>query len=256
VARLPHSDALPTSDQSYEISTDFSLPFCLRYSRRAKHLRLVVKPGGIELVVPPAISEAQALAFLHRHRAWAECKLSELRGRVVDRPPPQSLETGGTVPFRGREVPLVISEVPGRRIRVDFDECFVISLPSGSPVQTRQRVRAALFAWVKAWLQGEAGRLAALHAERFGLQPRQIRVKQMKSRWGSCGPRNDINLNWLLAFAPPSVLEYVVVHELCHIRHRDHSARFWELVTRHLPGYLQERQWLKRNGAELLRRFG
>ena len=78
----------------------------------------------------------------------------------------------------------------------------------------------------------------------------------MKSRWGSCGPRNDINLNWLLAFAPPAVLEYVVVHELCHIRHRDHSARFWALVAQHLPGWAHERQWLKRQGGELLRRFG
>lgn len=235
---------------------DFPLPYAIRRSARAKHLRLVVKPAGVELVVPPTMGEAQALEFLHRHRAWAERKIVELRGRVVDRPPPQGLTAGSTVPFQGRELPLVIREVSGRRTRVEYDEGFVISMPPGSPAQIEQWARSALFTWVKAWLHAEAGRLIAHHAERFGLHPREIRVKRMKSRWGSCGPRNDINLNWLLALAPPTVLEYVVVHELCHIRHRDHSIHFWDLVGCHLPGWMQERQWLKQNGAELLRRFG
>ena len=202
------------------------------------------------------MAEAQALEFLHRHRVWAERKISELRGRLVERPPaPSLLEPGATVPFQGREVPLVIGEAAGRRARIDYDGSFQISLPKGSPEQSELWAKSALFAWIKDWLQGEAARLIARHAVRFGLYPRELRIKQMKSRWGSCGPRNDINLNWLLAFAPPSVLEYVIVHELCHIRYRDHSAQFWNLVSAHLPRWAQERQWLKSNGGELLRRF-
>ncbi|MGZ8242424.1 M48 family metallopeptidase [Methylomagnum sp.] len=232
------------------------MPYIIRRSPRAKRLRLVVKPAGLELVIPPALDEAKALEFLHRHRDWAAGKLAELRSQAVESAPPRLLASGDTVPFQGREVPLLIREEPGRRTRIEFDSQFVITLPPGTPAQVHQRAHAALFAWVKHWLHGEAGLIAARHGQRFGLQPREIRVKQMKSRWGSCGPRNDINLNWLLAFAPPTVLEYVVVHELCHIRHRDHSARFWALVAQHLPGWPHERQWLKRQGGELLRRFG
>ncbi|MGZ8973138.1 M48 family metallopeptidase [Methylomagnum sp.] len=232
------------------------MPYIIRRSPRAKRLRLVVKPAGLELVIPPALDEAKALEFLHRHRDWAAGKLAELRSQAVESAPPRLLASGDTVPFQGREVPLLIREEPGRRTRIEFDSQFVITLPPGTPAQVHQRAHAALFAWVKHWLHGEAGLIAARHGQRFGLQPREIRVKQMKSRWGSCGPRNDINLNWLLAFAPPTVLEYVVVHELCHIRHRDHSARFWALVAQHLPGWSHERQWLKRQGGELLRRFG
>jgi predicted metal-dependent hydrolase len=77
----------------------------------------------------------------------------------------------------------------------------------------------------------------------------------MKTRWGSCGPRNDININWLLAFAPETVLEYVVVHELCHIRERNHSMAFWSLVAKHLSNYAQERRWLHAHGAGLMHRF-
>ncbi len=237
--------------------THDSRPSCkLRYSSRAKRLRLVVKATGAELVVPPSIGEDQALAFLDRHRGWAERKLAELRARSAPVVQAPSLRTGTTVPFQGREVPLAIGEAAGRRIRVEFDGGFLISLPPGTPEQRDQRARLALFAWIKEWLLREAGLIAARHAGHYGLRPREIRVKRMKTRWGSCGARGDINLNWLLAFAPPSVLEYVVVHELCHIRHRDHSAAFWNLVARHLPGWQEERQWLKRNGGELLRRLG
>lgn len=232
-----------------------ALPYVLRRSARAQRLRLVVKPDLIELIVPPAMAEAEAMAFLRRHRAWAERKIAELRGRLADRPPPQAYANGASVPFRGREVPLVVSEHTGRRARIDFDGRFHVAVPTGAPETSEERVRNALFVWVKAWLRAEAGGLAERHGARFGLRPREIRVKRMTSRWGSCGPRHDVNLNWLLAFAPPSVLEYVVVHELCHIRHRDHSERFWDLVGAHLPGWVGERQWLKRHGPDLLRRF-
>lgn len=240
------------------MNPDAALPCKLRYSQRAKRLRLVVKATGAELVVPPFVGREQALAFFDQQRAWAERKFAELRAHhaAVQAIGPQSLVPGTTLPFQGREVPLEIVESTHRRTRVEFDGRFLIALPPGAPEQSEQRARAALFAWVKAWMLGEASRLAAVHAGCCGLHPRAIHIKRMKSRWGSCGAQGDINLNWLLAFAPPQVLEYVVVHELCHIRQRDHSAAFWNLVARHLPGWPAERQWLKRHGGELLRRFG
>jgi hypothetical protein len=236
-----------------------TLPYTIRRSQRARNVRLVVKPAGIELVVPPHVGEAQALQFLRQNRAWAERKLSELQGRAnihlsLARP---LLESGSTVPFQGREVPLLVRPGSGRRIRIvrQGEGPFEIEAPPGSPSQTDEQIQAALFAWMKTWLYGEAARIALRQGPSFDLQPRCIRVKRMKTRWGSCGPLNDINLNWLLAFAPASVLEYVVVHELCHIRHRNHSAAFWDLVARHFPEWRRERRWLKTNGGELLRRF-
>ncbi len=232
-----------------------SLPYQLRHSPRAKRLRLVVKPEGAELVMPPGVGEAQALAFLERHRAWAERKLAELQARRGQAVPPQHVQHGATVPFQGQEVPVLLVAGHGRRLRVAFDGHFVISAP-GAEGPTEPQVRAALFAWVREWLLKEAGRIVEQHADLCGLHPGTIRVKCMTSRWGSCGARGDINLNWLLAFAPPSVLEYVVVHELCHLRHRDHSAAFWNLVARHLPDWPEQRQWLRRQGIGLLRRLG
>lgn len=231
----------------------------IRHSQRARRVRLVVRPAGVELVVPPEVTEAQALAFLHQQRAWVERKLQEMQGRVatVKAPPPERLTSGSTVPFQGREVPLSVQRHAGSRVRIARleDGPFEIALPAASAATEDAQIRAALLAWVKNWMRGEAERQARHHGQASGLLPRGIRIKRMKTRWGSCGPANDINLNWVLAFAPPSVLEYVVVHEICHIRHRNHSRDYWALVSQHLPGWPQERAWLKRHGGALLLRF-
>ncbi|MDD5034152.1 MAG: SprT family zinc-dependent metalloprotease [Methylococcaceae bacterium] len=225
----------------------------IRRSVRSKRLHLLVKPGLIELVVPTALPEAQAMAFLNKHRAWAENKLLEINARVAQTS--SGFVSGSTIPWRGRELPLLIREEPGRRVRVAVDEAVRITLPEDLGESRDEVAKRALYAWVKPWLRGQVERLAERHTPRFGLYPREVRIKQMKTRWGSCGPHNDININWLLAFTPESVLEYVVVHELCHIRERNHSPAFWALLARHLPQYLEERNWLRSQGAALIRRF-
>jgi len=228
----------------------------IRRSGKAKRLRLSVKPGLIELVVPAGAEEAQALAFLDRHRAWAEGKLRELNAKAGATPALPGFAANASLPWRGREVPLLVREAPGLKIRVAVDdEAVHISLPAGLGEARDDRALRAFYAWVRPWLCARVAVLAARHAPRFDLHPRDIRVKRMQTRWGSCGPRNDININWLLALAPEAVLEYVVVHELCHIRERNHAQAFWHLVARHLPGYAEERRWLRLHGAGLMRRF-
>lgn len=232
-------------------------PIQIRRSPRAKRLRLLVKPGLIELVVPPTAPESTALAFLDKHRTWAEGKLLELDDKARQAPAIPRFTASPTVPWRGKEIPLLVQESPGGKLRVSVDEDAVrISLPEGLGETRDELALRAFYAWTRRWLRVRVAQLAERHAPRHGLHARDIRIKAMKTRWGSCGPRNDININWLLALAPDSVLEYVVVHEICHISVRNHSPAFWALVAQHLPHYLEERRWVKRHGGELMRRFG
>jgi predicted metal-dependent hydrolase len=230
-------------------------PIHIRRSAKAKRLRLAVKPGLIELVIPHGTAQALAMAFLDQHRAWAEGKLLELNDRAAKLVPVGSFASSPTLPWRGLDTPLIIREAPGQRVRVHVDDAVHIDLPQGLGEARGEVALRAFYAWVRRWLRTEVAVLAGRHAERCQLHPREIRVKRMKTRWGSCGPRNDININWLLALAPESVLEYVVVHELCHIAQRNHSKAFWSLLARHLPRYAEERRWLKSHGAGLMRRF-
>ena len=94
--------------------------------------------------------------------------------------------------------------------------------------------------------------LAESQAERIGVEYRRIRIGGQRTLWGSCSPRGTLSFNWRLALAPLEVLDYVVVHELCHLRVPNHSRRFWTLVERHRPHWRRQRDWLRDNGPELL----
>ena len=94
--------------------------------------------------------------------------------------------------------------------------------------------------------------LAHDEAGRIGVEYRRIRIAGQRTLWGSCSSRGTLSFNWRLGLAPPEVLDYVVVHELCHLRVPNHSRRFWALVERHRPHWRQQREWLRDFGPELL----
>ena len=94
--------------------------------------------------------------------------------------------------------------------------------------------------------------LAEEEAERIGVEFRRIRIGGQRTLWGSCSPRGTLSFNWRLVLAPLDVLEYVVVHELCHLRIPNHSRRYWDLVERHRPHWRRQRDWLREHGPELL----
>ena len=96
---------------------------------------------------------------------------------------------------------------------------------------------------------------AAWFAPRLGVSYNRITIRTQRTRWGSCSGKANLNFNRLLILAPPEVLDYVVVHELCHLRQMNHSPEFWKLVQSVLPEYGSSKQWLKENGNRLLARL-
>jgi predicted metal-dependent hydrolase len=86
----------------------------------------------------------------------------------------------------------------------------------------------------------------------LGVTHKAIRIRDQKTLWGSCSPRGTLSFNWRLVLAPFEVLDYVVVHELCHLREPNHSRRFWRLVEEHRPRWREQRDWLRDYGSELL----
>jgi predicted metal-dependent hydrolase len=94
--------------------------------------------------------------------------------------------------------------------------------------------------------------LAEEEGERLGVVYRRIRIGGQRTLWGSCSPGGTLSFNWRLVLAPLEVLDYVVVHELCHLRVLNHSRAFWELVEGHRPHWREQRVWLREHGPELL----
>jgi predicted metal-dependent hydrolase len=235
-----------------------SFKYNLRRSERAKNIRILVKPDKIEVVAPHRTSEQKIKAFVEAQQDWIKSAIIRIAERASRTPSlaPQHYADGVYIPFQGHQYPLAIKPVSSKTVRIQRlqDESFLASVPHGlEQEQSSELIRLVLIRWIKSQAKLQASLLIEKHAERFKLFPRSLRIKTQKSRWGSCGPQNDINLNWMLMLAPPEILEYVIVHEICHIKHRNHSADFWLLVEKHLPDYLQRRHWLKTYGASLMK---
>ena len=164
---------------------------------------------------------------------------------------------GTLIPYQGQMIK--ISLHTSSLAKVKFERCehqLKVFLPAlATPYKQQDKselVRLALCDWMKQQALKQVVIYAERYAKIYKLYPRSIKIKTQKSRWGSCGIHNDIHINWLLIMAPPEVLEYVVVHEICHIKERNHSANFWNLVEKQLPEYKKQRFWLKQKGHRLM----
>jgi predicted metal-dependent hydrolase len=236
---------------------DLTSKLVVRRSLRAKRLRIVIRPDRVELVVPHGVPERLAHQFLQENQEWviAKFKLAQQRSAEIPINVPL-LSDEGQIPFQGMDCQVRLVEITGRimRARLLDEGGFEFRAPL-TALQSETVVKSALFRVVRPWLEREIQRYIDVLGVPDGLIPREIRIKRMRSRWGSCGPRGDINLNWILAFMPPEMLEYVVYHELCHLKHRNHSDSFWSLVETRIPDWRQRRAWLKQEGGLWVARF-
>jgi predicted metal-dependent hydrolase len=213
----------------------------VRESRRARRLAVRVhRTGRVEVVVPPRTSRDAVSAFLAKHRNWIETRReAALRQKPpeVPFPPPQIALSAVYESWR-----VHLAGGTGRvRIRESADELLVIAGDTSEPLQARDCLRR--------WLIGRAQVVLAEHladcAREFGFSYRRLSIRRQRTRWGSCSTQGTISLNCCILFQPPEVLRYLMIHELSHTRHMNHSRAFWDCVGRCCPDYRQlDRQLL------------
>ncbi|RLA25713.1 MAG: M48 family peptidase [Gammaproteobacteria bacterium] len=231
----------------------------IRRSKRAKRARIVVTADKVEVVAPLRMPEKQIQQFMQTKLDWIESAKNKVQQHVdsIASFAPESYRQGVLIPYRGEQYKLQIKVSQQKKISIAFDVFFTAyvaenSYQSLSPAELSDQIRLALINWMGQAAAKQAEKTLDKYAPLYQLFPRSMIIKTQKSRWGSCGIHNDINLNWLLILAPVEVFEYVVIHELCHIEQRNHSAVFWALVESHCPDYKQYRLWLKQNGTSLM----
>ena len=212
------------------------------FSARRRYPAVIVYPDlRVEVVAPPGTPLTVIDDLYRRKSAWVARALERFRAHpcpVTER----QYVPGERFLFAGEERALVLEEGDGFAARLDTRELRV-KVPAGAgPDEVRERVislyrQAAIDA---------IGPLVDCHAARMGVAPPPFRVKLLKRRWGSCSRAGRLNFNLRLAMAPPAELEYVVLHELCHLVCPDHSPAFWRTVGRYMPDYDTRRAALRR----------
>lgn len=213
--------------------TDYQL---IRSKR--KSLAIEVKPDASVVVrAPHSLPHAEIESFVKEKSTWIEAKRIKAEAYLKANP---SYQDGSLMLYLGETYP--IQQIPGDQTQVDFNGQ-VLRVSGNAPEAFRQFYRQ----------QFEKVALPRLdyYAKTHQLPYRKVRLKAQKTRWGSCGANNDINLNYLLAMAPISVIDYVLIHELCHTRIKNHSKDFWQLVASIAPDYQQAQTWLKQHGYQL-----
>lgn len=213
-----------------------------RRSARRFILRLDDEDDAVVLTLPRYASFAAALQFLEDNRAWIEKRLGEL-------PPRIAFADGVAIPILG--VPHVIRHrTDGRGRGAAWLEPGAICV-SGDARHLARRVTDFL----REQARHEFGIRARAMAQSIGRRVLRISVRDTRSRWGSCAHDGALCFSWRLILAPAAVVDYVVAHEVTHLKHMNHGVRFWRAVEDLAPGSGAQRSWLRRNRARLLR-FG
>ena len=227
---------------------DFS--YQVKISARRKTLSITVHPDNRVVVHAPATcSRVRIARFVEQKFDWVRkaFEANVQRGRQTLE---KSFQTGERLLYLGREYTLRVEQ--GNPPGVVFDEDHIcVRLPAEDGPDGPSNVKERLREWYVSQALAKIKEKVPLYSARIGVSPRQVTIKSMQSRWGSCSASGRISLAWNIIMAPEEVLDYLVVHELCHLVHHDHSPRYWSVVESILPDHRQRRKWLRENGGRL-----
>ncbi len=230
------------------------IPYTVRTSQRSKKLTINITPNDMEVVVPESTSEDKIISFVKRKRNWIYEKREELLETALKQENEGLVHyrTGAKIIYRGRRVKLYIERADIDKISVRYQNGFYIQVPVVLEDEYNdQAIELALTDWMKDRVRQDCEIFSRKYGKLLGLKPKGIRIKEQKHLWGSCGKDNIININWKLIQAPKQILEYVVVHEICHLKYRNHSAKFWGLL-RSVFGEIEIcKRWLDKTGDKL-----
>ena len=219
------------------------IEYDIRKSERASRSRIDVDLSGVTVVIPEG-KNLEPEEFLHEKKDWVLDKQKEIENYWA-RIPEREFEEGETFPYLGEEYEL--SFTPGNRfdivdgrIMIPEEKANDSSLKDVIEELYREKAREKILEII-----GE-------YREELDVDFNKLYIRNQKTKWASCSSKNNLSFNWRLMMAPEKVLEYVVVHELLHLKEPNHSDRFWSLMEDVMPDYRERRRWLKENSPELV----
>ena len=224
------------------------VPYVFKRVPRRRHVHILVNDEGtLEVRTPWRFSLQRARKALQENAEWVLKSLDTVKEKLAGRP---RLVTGTRLPLLDGSLRLEVRP----RAQIDMFEC---AKPSRGRAERRGTVlrvdtvslgEAELRALIERWYRREAATHLAGRIEhytpRLGVRPSRVSIRGQRSRWGSCSGRGTVSLNWRLMMVPSALADYVVVHELSHLRHMNHSPRFWAMVASAIPDYRQRRHSL------------
>jgi len=218
-----------------------TIGFDLNYKKRKTMSIFIDFYGQIEVRVPKEASEESALRFLEEKWDWVQTKAKEVKERT-DGHKEKVYDHGEIFLYLGKAYPIQIIEDNNiKQDKVVFEgDILYIYARSTEDDRIKQALKHFYYQQCKALVE----KRIRIHQSSFKVKPRSIGISNDKSTWGTCDSKFQLTFNWKLAMAPLVVIDYVVVHEMCHMVHLNHDRSFWRLVGKMLPDYEHQQNWL------------
>ncbi|HDZ16440.1 MAG TPA: M48 family peptidase [Methylophaga aminisulfidivorans] len=212
-------------------------------SKKRKTMALQIRDDQVLLRIPARLPMALANRFIQEKKHWIQQTLANKT------PSEKKQFTNGEL-FRFLDQKLPLNIIFAKRNKVYLEnQTLIVETKVSEPSYLQ------LSKWITNWYRQHANEYLAdrfaLISKQLDFSPNSLTIKSYKARWGSCAINGAIQLNWKLIMAPVDIIDYVIIHELCHLQHHNHSSQFWGLVTHFYPDYQQARTWLKKHGHTL-----
>ncbi|SEQ14488.1 hypothetical protein SAMN03080615_00623 [Amphritea atlantica] len=225
--------------------------YTLRRSSRRRTIEIQVRPDSVRVLAPIRVAQSRINQLVAEKSDWIATRQQELRLRLPISPQPVVLEQGSELRWLGEPVMLKLAtEKPETAVNLSAG---IIELSLSRRIRKPQAevVPEQLERWYREQAQHYFQQRVAEWSELMKLSPTAIVVRSYKRKWGCCNSRGVVSFNWLLMMAPVRIIDYVIVHELSHLKQMNHSPRFWQEVNRFYPDYAEAKAWLNSHGAGL-----
>lgn len=230
------------------------IPYTLKRSHKRKRtVALSIAPDLSVRVVAPLDTPLKVIEEIIKKRSsWLFQKIADMHEFRFSRRPREFI-SGETVSFLGKQYLLRVTKDDsagnGCLIR---DNLLLVNIENIqlTDEDLRQEVRFEIVLWYKKQAKKKLADRIIYWSKKLEMKPRSLILSNQKRRWGSCDSKNNIRLNWRIVMAPLTIIDYVVVHELCHIKYKDHSHKFWQLVASAMPDYEARTVLLHKNGSD------
>ncbi|SMC19458.1 hypothetical protein SAMN02745134_00840 [Clostridium acidisoli DSM 12555] len=220
------------------------IEFNIIYSKRKTMKIAIAPPHEITVAAPIGVSEAIIINCVKEKAPWILKKLYMIKDMEIK--PKHEFNSGETFLYLGKKVELKVTLGNIEKVELIKDKLEVTL-----KTLDKDKIRNMLELWYREKTLEKVLEKIKYYNKYFKESPRNIKVKEQKTRWASCTFYNDILFNWRCSMAKEEVIDYIVVHEMCHMVHKDHSKNFWNLVGSILPDYKLSQQWLKENGIRM-----
>lgn len=224
--------------------------FTIARSARRRSVSIEIRHAQVVIRAPMDVAESVLTGFLQKKAAWIRIKIQEQQQALAMLPEARTYAQGSQIPFMDEALTLVLGH--GSRAAIArVDNQLHLLLSSRSRLNEEGQIRQLLGRWYQQQALDLLTRKTHALCGELGLVCSQVSVRATRSKWGHCTNRGAIQYNWQILLAPEAIVDYLVAHEVSHLRHQNHSADFWALVASICPTFKADRTWLKAEGAHL-----